>query len=96
MTDAILAQRVLMAGAGLALLFLAGLLISAGFFAVMWVVDRYRRVDTDDAHDVGPDALLLLRDVDDHLDCHALFAPDLADVFGPGAVKPAAELLEEK
>lgn len=44
----------------------------------------------------GPNSLRLMQDIDDHLDATALFDDELADVFGPGAVKPAAELLEEQ
>lgn len=72
--------------------------ISLAYTAVFVLCRRAGRPKgqhTPDSYE-GPDSLQLMRDIDDHLDATALFDTDLADVFGPGSVKPAAELLEEK
>jgi hypothetical protein len=50
----------------------------------VWVWVRLGRTRRPSAHDVGPDQLRLLEEMDAHLDEYVAEDPDLWDVFGRG------------
>lgn len=66
-----------------AVLFPGGLLLALGLCRAAGRASRAEEAREDTVHDVGPDALLLLQDLDAHLDAHAAQLAGLYERLGP-------------
>jgi hypothetical protein len=66
-----------------AVLFPGGLLLALGLCRAAGRASRAEEAREETVHDVGPDALLLLQDLDAHLDAHAARLAGLYERLGP-------------
>ncbi len=66
-----------------AVLFLGGLLLALGLCRVGSAASRAEEAREKPVHNVGPDSLRLLEDLDSHLDAHAARLAGLYERLGP-------------
>lgn len=94
MARAVLEQRLIGGVTAILLLFITVLAVLAVAGLAGAVARALRRRQQDDYD--GPDSLLLMEEIDAHLDGHATADRDLNTSFGIGAPKPHAKQLEEQ